>query len=356
MVPPDVGGRLRDDLCACKTADAKCGQYTDVTSADDHLVTLDDIRAAADRVRPIAVRTPLIPFRDAGLVKPESLQPTGSFKIRGAYNTLAQLSDEQKRRGVVAHSSGNHAQAVSLAARLLGIRAVVVMPENAPRVKIDGVRANEGEIVFVGPDNEERVARAHEIAASDGLELISSANDTRVIAGAGTIGLEIAEHFSEARVSGPIVALVPVGLGGLAAGVAVALKSLRPDARLIGVEPALAADTQESLAARKRTPWPGEKTGRTIADGLRGEAPAPIPFEHILRYVDAVITVDETEIARAVGIAARELKLALEPSGAVSLAGLAFHADELPAGERVAVLTGGNVDMDMYLEFLRTTD
>jgi len=319
------------------------------------LVTIDDVRAASERIRGIAVRTPLLQFRDLGFVKPESLQPTGSFKIRGAYNTLAQLSGEQKKRGVVAHSSGNHAQAVAHAAQLLGIRAVVVMPANAPQIKVDGVRRAGGEIIFVGPANEERVKRAHEIADEEGLELVSSANDKRVVAGQGTVGLEIVEQLGERAVgatAGPLVVLVPVGLGGLAAGVALAVKSLRPSAHVWGIEPELAADTHDSLAAGHLMPWPAEKVGRTIADGLRGEAPAEIPFAHLKEYLDGVVLVSESEIEQAMAVAARELKLVLEPSGAVSLAGLVSHLNELPEGSFVTVLTGGNVDPARYLEML----
>ena len=319
------------------------------------LVSVEDVRKAAQRIRGVAVRTPLLRFRDAGFVKPECLQPTGSFKIRGAYNTLSQLSAEQRQRGIVAHSSGNHAQAVALAARLLGIRAVVVMPDNAPQVKVDGVRRYGGEIVFVGPANTERVQRAHEIADAEGLELVSSADDRRVVAGQGTVGLEIVEQLDEMAgrdAAEPLTVLVPVGLGGLAAGVALTVKSLRPDAHVWGVEPELAADTHDSLAADERTPWPTDKVGRTIADGLRGEAPAPIPFAHLKRYLDGVVLVRENEIEQAMAVAAHELKLVLEPSGAVSLAGLVAHASELPQGRFVAVLTGGNVDMRSYLEFL----
>jgi threonine dehydratase len=324
-------------------------------SSAPSLVTVEDVRQAAQRIRGVALRTPLLRFRDLGFVKPENLQPSGSFKIRGAYNTLSQLSDEEKGRGVVAHSSGNHAQAVSLAARLLGIRAVVVMPDNAPQVKVDGVRRYGGEIVFVGPANEERVQRAHEIAAAEGLALVSSADDRRVVAGQGTVGLEIVEQLDEMSDPGAtdlLVVLVPVGLGGLAAGVALTVKSLRPDAQVWGVEPELAADTHDSLAAGERTPWPADKVGRTIADGLRGEAPAPIPFAHLKRYLDGVVLVREIEIEQAMAVAAHELKLVLEPSGAVSLAGMVGHAGELPQGRFVAVLTGGNVDPARYIEFL----
>ena len=336
-----------------RAADDECGQYSQVsTPEDDRLVSLDDIRAAAERIRPVAIRTPLLPFREDAFVKPESLQPTGSFKIRGAYNTLAGLSDERRRAGVVTHSSGNHAQAIARAARLLGIRAVVVMPQNAPAVKVAGVRADGAEIVFVGPNNEERVDRAHEIAERDGMELVPSANDLRVVAGQATVGLEIVEQLAELGVDEYVVVLAPVGLGGLAAGTGTALKSLLPEAGLVAVEPALAADTRDSLAAGKITPWPAEQTARTIADGLRGEAPAPIPFAHLRRVVDQVVTVTEEEIEQAIVIAARELRLVVEPSGAVTLAALAFHAAELPVGLPVAILSGGNLDPRLLADLL----
>jgi threonine dehydratase len=318
------------------------------------MVTLDDIQRAADRIRGVALRTPLLPFRDVFFFKAENLQSTGSFKIRGAYNTLAQLTDEQLRTGVVAHSSGNHGRAVARAARILHGRSVIVMPSNAPQVKIEGVEDEGGEIVFVGPDNEERVRRAHEIAHDDGLELVSSANDERVIAGQGTIGLEMLEQLAEHGDFGPWrpVVLVPVGLGGLAAGVATAVKALRPDAHVFGVEPELAADTHASLAAGKRTPWPPDKTARTIADGLRAESPAEIPFEHLRTTLDGVLLVSEKEIAAAVAVAARELRLVLEPSGAVSLAACLRYEEDLPSGARLAILSGGNVDPARYAEYL----
>ena len=320
---------------------------------DGRLVTLDDVRAAAVRISGIAVRTPLLPFREGAWLKPESLQPTGSFKIRGAYNTLSQMTAEERARGVVTHSSGNHAQAIARAARLLGIRALVVMPNNAPAVKVAGVRADGAEIEFVGPHNEERVARAHEIAQDDGMNLVPSANDVRVICGQGTIGLEIVEQLAAAGVSDAPVVLVPVGLGGLAAGVATAIKALRPDAHVFGVEPEMAADTRDSLARRELTPWPSEQVSRTIADGLRGEAPAPIPFRHLLASLDGVVVVSEAEIGAAVAVAAGEARLVLEPSGAVTLAGLLNRSSDLPTGPVVCVLSGGNVDPERYLELLR---
>jgi threonine dehydratase len=323
---------------------------------DGRLVTLDEIQKAAERIAEVVVRTPLLPFRDRAWLKPECLQPTGSFKIRGAYNTLSQMSAEDRARGVVTHSSGNHAQAIARAARLLGIRALVVMPDNAPAVKVTGVRADGAEIEFVGPHNEERVARAHEIAERDGMVLVPSANHLNVIAGQGTIGLEIVAQLGEVaglEVSDAPIVLVPVGLGGLAAGISTAVKAMRADAHVFGVEPELAADARDSLAARELTPWPSEKTSSTVADGLRGEAPSPIPFRHLLANLDGVVTVSEAEIGAAVAIAAREARLVLEPSGAVSLAGLLNRRDELPQGPVVCVLSGGNVDPERYLDFLR---
>jgi threonine dehydratase len=324
------------------------------TGADISLITLADVRAAALRLRGVALRTPLLPLGERVLVKAESLQPTGSFKIRGAYNALAQLTDAGRRNGVVSHSSGNHAQAVARAARLLGVRALVVMPTDAPQVKIAGVRADGAEIEFVGPANEERVARAHEIAERDGMELVSSANDERVMAGQGTCGLEIVEQLDELGMTAdePLTVLVPVGLGGLSAGIAVAVKGLRPVTRVVGVEPELAADTQASMAAGRRVAWPAEKTTRTIADGLRAEAPAPIPFAHLLRYLDEVLTVSEADIAAAVRQAASELRLVLEPSGATALAALQAHAAQLSAGRIVVVASGGNIDRQRLAELL----
>ena len=219
---------------------------------------------------------------------------------------------------------------------------------------LDGVlTVSEAEIEFVGPHNEERVARAHEIADRAGLLLVPSANHLSVIAGQGTIGLEILEQLGELGITDAPVVLVPVGLGGLSAGVSSAVKAVRPDAHVFAVEPEVAADTRDSVAAGKLTPWPSEKTSSTIADGLRGEAPSPIPFRHLLANLDGVLTVSEAEIGAAVAVAAREARLVVEPSGAVSLAGLLNRRDELPAGPIVAVLSGGNVDRERYMEFLR---
>lgn len=337
-------------------------------------VTLVRIRAAAELLRGVTVRTPLLPFgspldgdstgRTRAWLKPESLQPIGAFKLRGAYYNIATLPAERRAVGVAAYSSGNHAQGVARAARLLGVRAVIVMPSNAPRIKVDRVRADGAEIVFVGPSSEERAVRATELAASEGLSIVAPYDDAATITGQGTVGLEIVEQIAAIDTSGappagveratpPLTVLVPVGGGGIAAGVAVAVKSLRPDAVVLGVEPVLAADARESLASGHIVTWPADVVGRTIADGQRATHVGQIPFELMRRHLDGIVTVTEDEIARAMVRASREARLVLEPSGATTLAAWLFHEDELPAtGRVVAILSGGNVDPERYEELL----
>ena len=211
-------------------------------SAEPHIVSLGEIREAAERIRGVATRTPLLRWDDATWLKPESLQPVGAFKMRGAYNKIASLTDADRARGVVTYSSGNHAQAVARAARLLGARAVICMPQNAPKVKVEGVRRDGAEIVFTGDDSEERHERALSLVAERGLIMVEPYDDPAIIAGQGTCGLEIVEDL-------PAVTsvLVPTSGGGLSAGVATAVKGLAPAARVFGVEPELAADAKESL-------------------------------------------------------------------------------------------------------------
>ena len=333
------------------------------------LVTLEEIRAAEERIRGAVVRTPLLPFgppiagdrygRTRAWLKPESLQPIGAFKLRGAYNAVASLTTEQGARGVVAHSSGNHAQGVARAARLLGIHAVVVMPEGAPALKVDRVRADGAEIVFVGPDPDERAERAHQLAVDRGLNLVPSYDDRRIIAGQGTAGLEIVEQVETGGESAiaprgmPFTVLVPVGGGGLSGGVATAVKSQRPEARVFGVEPELAADAAESLRAGRIAKWSADQAARTVADGLRTTALSPLTFAQLQRWLDGMLTVSEAEIADAMVAAADGARLILEPSGAVSLAAWLFHADELPGdGPVICLLSGGNVDADTYARLI----
>jgi threonine dehydratase len=327
-------------------------------------VTLADVQAAADCLLGVALRTPLLAFGafedevgDARVwLKPENLQPIGAFKIRGAYNALATLSPAEKDRGVVTHSSGNHAQGVARAARMLGLRAVIVMPDDAPAIKVAGVRADGAEIDFVGPDNEERIARADQLAQEQGLVLIPSYDDARIVAGQGTVGLEIVEQVAElGRANEPLTVFVPIGGGGLSSGVCVAVKSLRPDATVIGVEPELAGDAAESLRTGELVRWAPALTGRTIADGVRTSAVGRIPWAQLSRLIDDIVTVTEAEIKRAMLDAATRARVVAEPSGAVAIAGWQRYGADLPAADEsdtVIVVSGGNVDPERYRALL----
>ncbi len=318
------------------------------------LVELPAIRAAAATLRGIAVRTPLVPFgrpdRDQWL-KAESLQPIGAFKIRGAYNAAASLDPVARARGLITYSSGNHAQGVARAARLFGVPAVIVMPSDSPAIKLARVRADGAEVVIVGTASDERRIVAERIATERGLNVIPPFDDPRIVAGQGTVGLEIAEDMP-----GVAAVLVPVGGGGLAAGVAAAIRALAPDAKVIGVEPELAADAAASLEAGRIVAWDAALVSRTIADGTRTQAIGRLNFEHLRRQLDLIVTVSEAEIAAAVRLAAEEARLVVEPSGALSIAAMRFHAAEAGLlgldGPVVGVVSGGNVDPDRYLEYL----
>jgi threonine dehydratase len=321
---------------------------------DEPLVGIDRIRAAARTLAGVTVRTPLVPFgrpEDRRYLKAESLQPIGSFKLRGAYVAIASLGPEARARGVITYSSGNHAQGVARAARLLGTPAVVVMPGDAPRIKIDRVRADGAEIVVVGPSSDERRRVAEAIAAERGLSIIPPFDDDRIIAGQGTCGLEIAEDLPDLA-----AVLVPIGGGGLASGVAAAVRALCPAARIVGVEPELAADARDSLREGRIVEWPAELVGRTMADGTRTHALGRRTFAHLAALLDDIVTVSEAEIAAAVRLAAEESRLVVEPSGALSIAALRFRAAEAGiaglTGPVVAVASGGNVDPERYRELL----
>jgi len=313
------------------------------------LVTVDEIRAAAERIRGVALRPPLLRWDDRTWLKPESLQPVGAFKMRGAYNAIASLTDEERGRGVVTYSSGNHAQAVARAARLLGSHATIVMPEDAPPVKVEGVRRDEAEIVMAGRTGEERHAIALEIVARDARVMIEPYDDRRIIAGQGTSGLEIAEDM-------PAVTsvLIPVSGGGLSAGIATAIKALAPTARVIGVEPELAADARESLAAGEIVHWDGSLTTRTMADGLRVEQLGWLPFLHLRRFMDEIVTVSEEQMAEAMRQLATQARLVVEASGAAGMAAHLSGAAPQPDGDdhRVIVISGGNVDPKAFAAIL----
>ncbi|MBZ5510111.1 MAG: threonine/serine dehydratase [Acidobacteriia bacterium] len=309
------------------------------------MVTLDDITLAASRLRGIATRTPLLayPRQQPGrelYLKPESLQPIGSFKLRGAYNKIASLADAERRHGVISYSSGNHAQGVAYAARALGVKAVIVMPDNAPQIKIDSTRALGAEIVFVGPASSERKARAEDLAREHGYAIIPPYNDEKIIAGAGTAGLEILADLPDAD-----LVLVPVGGGGLISGIASAFKLSGSRAKVIGVEPELASDAQASFRSGRIVEFSADQTARTLADGLRTQSVGEINFDHIRRFVDDIVTVSESEILAAIRTLALDAKLVAEPSGAVTFAAFLFRADQLPpARKTVAVISGGNID------------
>jgi len=319
------------------------------------MVSLADIHEAQSRLRGIATRTRLIEFDypESGtrrlFLKPENQQPIGAFKLRGAYNKIASLSLEERKRGVITYSSGNHAQGVGYAARSLGVKAVIVMPQNAPAIKREATAALGAEIVFVGPGSAERQGKAEELAAQHGYVIVPPYNDEQIIAGQGTLGLEILEDMPDVE-----TVFAPVGGGGMISGVATAIKLSKPSVKIIGVEPELAGDARASLRAGKIVQFPAEEVVRTIADGLRTQSIGPINFEHIRRYVDDIVTVSEDEIREAVRLLAANPETVAEPSGAVSVAGFLFHRDQLPQTKmNVAIISGGNIDPKMLEEFRR---
>jgi len=319
------------------------------------MVTLSDIQSARSRLHGITVHTALIEFKLRAedprrlFLKPENQQPIGAFKLRGAYNKIASLSAEDRKRGVITYSSGNHAQGVAYAARALGVKSVIVMPDNAPAIKREATAALGAEIVFVGPSSAERQLKAEELAAERGYVIVPPYNDEQIIAGQGTIGLEILEDLPEVE-----TVFAPVGGGGMISGVATALKLSKPSVKVIGVEPELAGDAQASLRAGKIVQFPAGDVSRTMADGLRTQSIGPINFEHIRRYVDDIVTVTEAEIREAVRLLAANPATVAEPSGAVSVAGFLFRREQLPKTKlNVAIISGGNIDPNMLEEFRR---
>ena len=307
----------------------------------------------------IAVRTPLLekhfhaPDQPADgrrlFLKPENLQPIGAFKLRGAYNKIAAFAEEARSRGVISYSSGNHGQGVAYAARALGVKAVIVMPNNAPMLKREATKNLGAEIVLVGPGSTERQLKAEELAAKHGYVIVPPYNDEKIIAGQGTIGLEILEDLPEVE-----TVLVPVGGGGMISGVAAAIKLSKPSAKVIGVEPELAADAQASLRSGTIVQLPADQVSTTLADGLRTQSIGPINFEHIRKFVDDIVTVTEDEIKAAMRELAADPKTVAEPSGAVAVAGFLFRQDELPDTKfNVAVISGGNIEPKMLEDIRR---
>lgn len=320
------------------------------------MITLSDLRTAQKRLEGITTRTKLIQFPLCAedprrlLLKPENQQPIGAFKLRGAYNKIAALSDKEREKGVISYSSGNHAQGVAYAARALNTKAVIVMPNNAPQIKREATAKLGAQIVLVGPGSDERKTKAEELAAHYGYVIVPPYNDEKIIAGQGTVGLEILEEMPDVA-----TVLSPVGGGGLISGVAAAIKLSNPKIKVIGVEPELAADAQASLRQGKIVQFPAEQVSRTLADGLRTQSIGPINFEHIRAYVDDIITVTEDEIRQAMKYLSANPDTVAEPSGAVAAAGFIFHAKELPHTKlNVAIISGGNIEPQMLEELRRS--
>jgi threonine dehydratase len=313
-------------------------------ASDTALVTLADLRAAADALRGVAVRTPLLPATelasDTGSevwLKPETLQRGGAFKFRGAYTYVSRLAPDVRARGVIAPSSGNHAQAVALAAKLFGVPATAVMPTTVTQAKRSGVERLGGRVVLAGTTTQHRMDRALEIARDEGGVIVPPYDDRTIIMGQGTAGLEIAEDVPDVG-----TVLVPVGGGGLSAGVATAIKLLVPTAREIGVEPAGAPQLTRARAAGEPV-WLDGTSG--LADGLLAVRIGSLPFAHHQAYIDDVVTVDDDALRGAMRYLLDRMKLVVEPSGAITVAALREGLVR-PAGKTVAVLSGGNIEWD----------
>jgi threonine dehydratase len=309
---------------------------------DLQLVTLGDLEAAARRLAPVAVRTPLLPADvltdQVGApiwIKPEMLQRGGAFKFRGAYNFLAQLDPAERARGVVAPSSGNHAQAVALAAKLFRVPATVVMPTTVTPAKRSGAERLGARIELAGTTTYDRLTRAEELVRDEGLTLVPPYDDQRIIAGQGTVGLEIAADLPNVE-----TVLVPVGGGGFSAGVAAAIKQRLPRARVIGVEPSGAPKLTRARAAGR--PVKLEHSGG-LADGLLAVEIGTVTFAHHERFLDDVVLVDDSALRGAMRLLLDRMKLVVEPSGAITVAAL-LEKVVVPTGPTVAILSGGNIE------------
>lgn len=318
------------------------------------MIELSDIEAAAVHLRGISVSTPLIRNFEldeiAGgkvLIKPECLQVTGSFKIRGAYNHLRQLTAEQASNGVVAWSSGNHAQGVAAAGGMLGVKTAIVMPEDAPRAKLENTRRLGGEIISYDRASGDREAIARALAAERGATIVPSYDDDRIIAGQGTVGLELADEALGLGLP-PDQVLIPCGGGGLASGCAVALKARLPEIRLYAVEPEDFDDTAKSIALGERVH--NGNAAASICDALQTPTPGRLTFAINQRLLSDVLTVSDQEVRAAMRFAFRNLKLVVEPGGAVALAALLSGKITTAHRTTAIVLSGGNVDLDLFAE------
>jgi len=322
----------------------------------EDFITLAEVQEAQARIAGVVVRTSLqrLPNRPAEepeiWIKDESEQPIRSFKLRGAYNKIAAIDEETIKRGVITYSSGNHAQGVAYAARARRTKAVIVMPNTSPAIKVEATKRLGGEIVTVGPASSERLAKAEELQREFGYTMVPPYDDRLIIAGAATCGLEIAEQMPEVD-----LVLVPVGGGGLLSGVAVATKAMIEGVRVFGVEPTLAADAKESFDTKTRVDWTSAQTTRTIADGLRTQGLGKLNFAHVMHFVDGILSVTEEEIYAAMRVLLQTTSMVPEPSGVVTLAAALYHRHELPPAKRIVVImSGGNLDPALQQRLLQT--
>ncbi|MCH7934530.1 MAG: threonine/serine dehydratase [Gemmatimonadetes bacterium] len=315
----------------------------------DGLVELEAIQEAQERIRPVAVRTPLYPSdvlsRELGSdvrLKLESLQRTGSFKFRGAYNFVSQLPEDVRSKGVITYSSGNHAQAVALSAQLHDTRAVVVMPTTSPQLKRDGAERWGAEVVLEGTTSLERRAKAESIALERGLVMVPPFDHPSIIAGQGTVGLEIAEDWDAFD-----SVVVPIGGGGLCSGTAAALRRLRPGVRIFGVEPAGGAAMKAALDAGEPVTL---DRSESIADGLLPVRISELTLAHVRELVDDVVLVDDDAIRSAASLLFKQQRLVVEFSGAATVAALRSGQVETEGRRVVAIISGGNVDPALLLD------
>ncbi|MDE2486971.1 MAG: threonine/serine dehydratase [Alphaproteobacteria bacterium] len=321
-------------------------------------VSFADVEAAAARLAGHAVVTPLIESPALSerigarvLIKPETLQRVGAFKFRGAYNRLAQLSADERTRGVVAFSSGNHAQGVALAARLLGVPAIIVMPSDAPAIKVAATKAYGAQVRLYDRLRESREEIANAIAKENGSVVVPSFDDPAIIAGQGTVGLELVRQAQAAGGALDVV-LTPISGGGLIAGISLAVKALSPATAIWGVEPAAYDDTRRSLEAGERVTLKPE--ARSLCDALESPAPGALTFPIMQRNLSGAVGVTDAEVAEAMRYAFTTLKLVVEPGGCVGLAALLTAKVKPPAGGTVGlVVSGGNVDPDLFAKAIR---
>ncbi len=318
------------------------------------MIDAEDIRDAAQRLEGVAIRTPLIENdalnAAAGgrvLIKPECLQRTGSFKIRGAYNLISQLSDDEKASGVVAFSSGNHAQGVAAAGSLLGVSTKIVMPADAPAIKLENTKRLGGEVVTYDRTKEDREEIARRISSEEGRVIAPSYDHAAIVAGQGTIGLEIASDCSAAGIT-PEQLVICCGGGGLASGTGMALRDTFPDVDIVVVEPDEFDDVRRSLKTGKREGNPPD--AKSICDAIQTPSPGVIPFELLTSMSAAGTSVSDADVCRAMRFAFDHLKLVVEPGGAVALAAVLSGAVKTQDKVTVVVLSGGNVDPTMFKE------